>query len=251
MPWPHNNRKPQATFKRRFLSPATLVSFVLAGAFLYFLVTRFDIDLGATWQSFKSSNLFFFVLALLIHYTTFILRGARWRLLLENAQRSSHMSVPGTLHCSTLILLGWFVNSVTWFRLGDVYRAYAYAEDTGGSFSRTIGTILAERAVDMALVFALLLSTTLFLAASGVGTSWLFVGLAALMAAGLAGVLLLMWLFQSRLARFLPGSLQEAYQRFHGGTLGSFRRLPLVTLLWLLGWLAEVGRLFLVAEALG
>ena len=257
MRWLHHNRqlgsKPGlgTPVKRRFLSLPTLLSFAIAGAFLFFLVTRFDIDLGATWDSLKASNPLFFVLALLIHYTTFIFRGARWRLLLENAEESPHTPRPRTLHCSSLVLLGWFTNSVTWFRLGDAYRAHAYADDTGSSFPRTIGTVLAERVLDMALVFVLLMVATLFLVGRGVGTTWLFVGLAALMVAALAGVLFLMWLFRPRLVGFLPGPLKEVYQRFHQGTMESFRgRLPVITLLGLLGWLAEVARLFFVAEAL-
>ena len=235
----------------RLISAPTLVSFVLAGVFLGFLVTRFDIDLGATWDSFKSSNPLLFALAVVVHYTTFLFRGARWRLLLQNSRTASDPPTPGVLHCSSMILLGWFANSVTWFRLGDAYRAYVYAEDTGGSFSRTIGTILAERVLDMALVLVLLVAATLFLVASGVGTFWEFVLLAGVMVALLAGVLVLMRFFRRRLARLLPGPLEAAYHRFHEGTVGSFRRLPLVTLLGLLGWLAEVGRLYLVAEALG
>ena len=245
--------RPEAThptFKRRFLSLPTLASFAVVGAFLIFLVTRFDIDLGATWESFKASNAFYFALAVLIHYTTFLFRGARWRLLLKNAQESTQQPEPGTLHCGALILLGWFTNSVTWFRLGDAYRAHAYAEDTGGSFSRTIGTILAERVLDMALVFLMLALAAVFLATSGVETSWLLLGLAAFLATALGGVILVMGLFRARLARFLPGPMAGAYLRFHEGTLGSFRRLPLATLLGLLGWLAEVGRLFFVTEAL-
>ncbi len=252
MPWPHINIKnrPQPNFRGRFFSIPTLVSFIVAGAFLIFLVTRFDIDLGATWESFKSSNHLLFLLALLVHYTTFAFRGARWRILLQNARGESDPPVPGAIHCSSLVILSWFTNSVTWFRLGDAYRAYAYTQDTGGSFSRTIGTILAERVLDMALVFLLLAIATVALLVTGVGMSWLFVGLAALMAAFLAAVVLLMGVFRSRLARFLPRRLESAYQRFHEGTLGSFRRVPVVTLLGLLGWLAEISRLFLVAEAL-
>ena len=242
---------PRTSLKGRFISLPSLLSFALAGAFLLFLVTRFDIDLGAIWESFKASNALLVVLALLTHYTTFLFRGARWRLLLNNSLDGPGAPVPGTLHCSSLILLGWFTNSVTWFRLGDAYRAYAYADDTGGSFSRTMGTILAERVLDMALVLVLLAFAALFLAISGVSASWIFVGLAAIMAAGLAGLLLVMGLFCSRLARFLPGPLAPAYLRFHEGTLGSFRRLPLVTVLGLLGWLAEIGRLLLVTESLG
>ena len=258
MAWSHDSEPPpdatpavRTKFKRRLLSPSTLVSFAVAGAFLAFLVTRFDVDLGATWDSFKASNHLLFALALLIHYTTFIFRGARWRLLLVNVQESPKTPAPSTAYCGVLILLGWFTNSVTVFRLGDAYRAHAYAEGAGGSFSRTIGTILAERVLDMALVFLLLALTSLLLATNGVSTSWIFVGLAAVLVAGLTGVLLVMLVFRSRLARYLPGRLEEAYYRFHEGTLHSFRRrLPLITLLGVLGWLAEVVRLFFVAEAL-
>ena len=84
-------------------------------------------DLGAIGESFKASNPLLFVLALLVHYTTFLFRGARWCILLKNAENDPRMSEPNTLHGSTLILLGWFTNSVIWFRLGDAYWAYAYA----------------------------------------------------------------------------------------------------------------------------
>lgn len=246
------SEKPRPTIRGRFLSPFTLVSFAVAGAFLVFLITRLDIDLDATWTSFKDSNLGLFLLALGVHYTTFIFRGARWRLLLQNAHDDTEGPKLTTLHCGSLILLGWFTNSVTWFRLGDGYRAYAYAEDTKGSFSSTMGTILAERVLDMALVFILLGVATLFLVATGVGTPWLFVGLAALMVVVMLGVLLGMGVFRTHLVRLLPARLEEAYYRFHQGTVSSFRRrLPLITLLGFLGWMAEVGRLFLVAEALG
>ena len=226
------------------------MAFVVAVAFLFFLVTRFDIDLNATWESFKSSNHLYFLLALVVHYTTFIFRGARWRMLLENAREDPTSSVLTTRYCGTLILLGWFVNSVTWFRLGDAYRAHAYGEDTGGSFSHTIGTILAERFLDVVLVLLLLLLATLFLVATGTGTSWVFVGLAALMVGVLAVALWSMGFLRARLTRYLPGPLQGAYQRFNQGTMGSFGRLHLVTLMGLLGWLAEMGRLYFVAEAL-
>lgn len=248
MPWARNNSNSSPTLKGRFFPIRTMVAFALAGAFLAFLFTRFDIDLGSTWQSIKSSSPEYFVLAILVHYTTFFFRGARWRLLLKNAQESRNTPDPSIVHCSALILLGWFTNSVTWFRLGDAYRAHAYSEDSGGSFPHTIGTILAERVLDMALVFALLTVATLFLATTGVGAYWIFIVLATIMSVGLAVVMVV---FRSRLLRFLPGPLESMYQRFHEGTKGSFRRLHLVTLLGLLGWMAEVGRLYFVSQALG
>ncbi len=243
------NRQPMS-LTRRLLSPAALVSFAVAGAFILFLVTRFDIDLNTTWDSIKSSDLTLFLAAVAVHYTTFIFRGARWKLLLENAQDSENPQTPSVVHCGVLLLLGWFVNSVTWFRLGDAFRAHAYSEDTGAGFSHTIGTILAERFLDMILVLALLLLATAILVATGTGTSWVFVGLAGLMAALIGGILAGMGFFRRRLVNILPGKLQGPYRRFNDGAMASFGRLHLVTALGLLGWASEMGRLLLVTEAL-
>ncbi len=256
---------------------------------LVFLLTRLEIELSATWGYIRNSDPFYFALAVLVHYTTFIFRGARWRLLLKNSLKSpeaagtpsrnglqgngngaaataveqnGHMpqerlepvqaGVPSAWYCGSLILLSWFANSITWFRLGDAYRAYAYSEDTKGSFSRTAGTILAERIFDVVLVFLLMLASALALYVSrGQAPSWLFIGIALILVVGVAAVLLGMTLLRHRLTRLLPGRLREAYHRFHHGTIASFRQLPLVMSLGLLGWMSEVGRLFFVVKALG
>jgi uncharacterized protein (TIRG00374 family) len=235
---------------QRVLSLPTLVSLALAAAFLIFLVVRFDVDLSATWQQVKSSNPWILALALMVHYTTFIFRGARWRLLLQNTQGKESPS-PGILYCSELTLLGWFANSVAWFRLGDAYRAYLYYNEQRASFSRTVGTILSERMLDTTLVVVLLLISAPFLIGRETGPSWTIVAIALSLLAMLALALLLITSLRERLLRWLPGWLAGSYQRFCEGVLGSFRQIPLVTLLGLLGWLAEVGRLYLVTLGLG
>jgi hypothetical protein len=235
---------------QRVFSLPTLVSLAVAAAFLVFLVLRFDVDLSATWQQVKNSNPWILALALLVHYTTFIFRGARWRLLLQNTGGQERPS-PGILYCSELTLLGWFANSVAWFRLGDAYRAYLYHHEQRASFSRTVGTILSERVLDTALVAALLLISVPFLIGRETGPSWIVVAIALSLLAILALVLLLIVKFREKLLQWLPVWLAERYQRFCEGVLGSFRQMPLVTLLGLMGWLAEVGRLYLVTLALG
>ena len=236
--------------KRRVFSLPTLVSLAVAGAFLAFLVTRFDVDLAAVWDQVKSSNPWYLALAVAVHYTTFAFRGARWRLLLRNAQGKGS-PVPGVAYCSQLVLLGWFANSVGWFRLGDAYRAYLYRDEQDASFSRTMGTILAERMLDAVLVLLLLLVTVPFLVGGGQQASWFVLGSAIVLVVVLAGALLAMMWARVRVLRTLPGWLGERYQRFHQGALASFAQLPPVTLWGLLGWMAETGRLFLVVKALG
>ena len=247
-------RRPRLFLRRRLLTVSTLVPVAVVIIVVVLLTTRFDLDWGRTGEVLRHSNAWWLVLAVLVHYTTFIFRGARWRLLLANAARGegSSQPVPSTLYCGGLILMGWFVNSVTWFRLGDAYRAYAYSSDSGTSFPRTVGTVVADRVVDVAVVFSMMTAAVVTLYVGGqVRPSPIFVAIgAALLAAGLSA-LLVMYLMRRWVAPRLPERVEAVYHRFHSGTMGSFGRLHLVFLLGVLGWLSEVGRLFLVLQALG
>ncbi len=240
---------PPSIFRRMFSLPA-IVSLALAALFLAFIVTRFDVDLSATWEQVTDANLRLLILAVVVHYTTFIFRGARWRLLLQNTSAPDTV-LPGVLYCSQLVLLGWFANSVGWLRLGDAYRAYLYRDEQNESFSRTIGTILAERALDTILVALLLVAAVPFLLDSGDRVTWLVLALAISLVAGLAVILAAMTWARALLLRRLPPFLSVRYERFHQGTMGSFQRVPEATLWGLLGWAAEIARMYLVVEALG
>ena len=235
---------------RRMTSLPAIISTVLAALFLVFIVTRFNVDPSTIWSQVTDLNPLILALAVGVHYTTFVFRGARWRLLLQNA--SPHNDpVPGVVYCSQLVLLGWFANSVGWLRLGDAYRAYLYREEQKGSFSRTIGTILAERALDTILVALLLLAAAPFLLNSSDRLTWVVTALSISMVVGLAVILAAMTWARDLLLRRLPPFLSIRYERFHNGTMGSFQRLPEATVWGLLGWAAEIGRMCLVVEALG
>ena len=235
---------------RRVLSLPAITSMALAALFLVFIVTRFDVDMGATWDRVTGSNPWYLVLAFLVHYTTFVFRGARWRLLLQNTSALG-TEVPGVFYCSRVVLLGWFANSVGLLRLGDAYRAYLYRDEQGGSFSRTIGTILAERAMDTVLVALLMLAAVPFLLDRSNSVTWVMLGLAISLVVGLAVMLVAMTWARGLLVRRMPPWLAVRYARFHQGTVGSFQRLPMATVLGLLGWAAEIARLYLVVQALG
>ena len=240
------------SLKRRFFSWPTLISFTIAAAILILLLTRFPVDLSATWDTIRHSDPRLFALAVMVHYTTFLFRGLRWRLLLRNAGVGETAALPSPVMAARLILLGWFASSVTWFRLGDAYRAYAYAEETGAPLARSMGTILAERVMDVGLVFLLLLTGFLLVYAdpdTQLPRTMLLVGLALVATALLA--LLGMQLFRRKGSRLLPRRVLEAYRGFHEGTMRSFGTLPWVVLTGLLAWLAEVGRLYFVVSATG
>ena len=141
---PDNQSQPPSV-RRRLLSVPTLLVFAVAGAFVVFLATRFNIDWEATWSNVRGMNPWLYALAFLLYYLSFGFRGLRWRILARNARlgEAPEERLPSALRCSQLILIGWFVNSVTLFRLGDAYRAYAFSEESKRGFSWSLGTVLA------------------------------------------------------------------------------------------------------------
>ena len=250
--------KPQppqgGAIRRRVFSWPTLLSYGVAIALIGLLLLRFDLDWSQTWQTISSIDPRLYALAVFAYYLSFVFRGARWRILARNAEsrRPEVARLPSTAAASMLIIIGWFVNSVAWLRLGDAYRAYAFSEDSGASFSWSLGTLLAERLLDMVTVAALIvLSVLLLTLTSGLAASGYIVVAALLMTLLIVMIVVLMRFYGTRLARLLPQRLQEAYDRFHQGTLGSFDHLPTVLSLGLIGWLLEMARLYLVVQALG
>ena len=243
------------SLRRRVLSLPAIISLLVAAGFLLFLLTRFDVDIGDTWRQVRNANPWLLLAAFAVHYTTFFFRGARWRMLLAHSAESAGEAepVPGVLFCSRAVLLGWFVNSIGWLRLGDAYRAYLYREEHNAAFSGAIGTILAERVLDVVLVALMLLVTApLLIGQVGGGAVWgLVTFIAFLLVLLLFIVLTALVRLRMLLLRRLPGWLASRYERFLFGATAVRYKLPQTTLLGLLGWFAEIGRMYLVAMALG
>lgn len=250
---PVSNQSQGVSIRRRFLSLPTLLAFVIAAAFVLFLATRFDVNWGDTWGNVRRMNPWLYLVGFLLYYLSFAFRGLRWRMLARHAgiNPSAGARLPSTFQCARLIIIGWFVNSITWLRLGDAYRAHAFSEDSRGSFSASLGIILAERILDMAIVLALLTVSAAFLSTTSdsLAADYLMVATSAL-ALALSAVVLVMKLYGTRLAQRLSPGVQMAYQRFQQGALGGFKQLPFLVMLGLAGWLLEMARLYFVIQSL-
>ena len=240
------------TWTKRSLLPK-LLPLVIAAVVLSFLLTQFNIDFRATFDVIAKSNRYFYASAFFCYYLTFLFRGVRWRLIAQNSGIPGDSSgvLPSVMECTILLLIGWFVNSVSWFRMGDGYRAYAFAQSSKSGLSISLGIIVAERLMDIvAVLFLLLISVgSMFLNKDIQPSLGLLLGVASFTMAG-ASLLLVLARFGTTVAKWVPLRWQNAYLQFLRGALGSFRRLPFVALLSIIGWLLEAGRLLLVAESL-
>ena len=242
-----------SSLRSLLLSPRFLLPLLAVAGGAYVAFFGLPLDPGEAWRLVVSADPVLLGSAVLVHYACYFLRGARWRVLMGG----SPVPVPGFLYCGQLVLLGWFVNSVGWIRLGDPFRAHLCQREWGASFSWAMGTIVAERLLDGLLVSLFLLSAGLLLLLSGswdVGAGALGVSLIILLGLGL--VLLLVPMVRWLLRRFLPARdfsefLLSTHLRFRSGFAGGSRHFPLTALLGVLAWSAEVGRLYLVCQALG
>lgn len=238
--------------RRRLLSFPTALSFFVVAFLSIFLVTRLNIDLGSTWGRIQETDPLLYLLAFLIYYTTFLFRGARWRLLLHNAGVGEDAPLPSTLTAGRLVLLGWMISSITWFRMGDAFRAYAYSRESDAPLARIVGTVVAERVLDVATVFTLLtiaFAVSYFRADTQPSTTFLLVGIGLLIPT--MAMVIIFYFLGEGINQYLPQRLQKTYSNFRQGTLNSFHRLPRLTILSFLGWVVEIGRLYLVVQSMG
>lgn len=149
----------EVSLGRRFLSLQTLISFAVAFAVLYFLLTKVDIDLQQTGKVLRGTNLPLYFLAFLVYYLSFPLRGWRWRILLLNAQFNDPLPV---MDLAEIVFLSYFANTLAPAKLGDLYRGYLLGRSATVSFAKTLGTILAERFIALVVLFALVGAISLF-----------------------------------------------------------------------------------------
>jgi uncharacterized protein (TIRG00374 family) len=242
-----------SALRRRLFSVQTLLSLAIAAGFIVLLASQADLDWGRTWANVRGIDLRLYIVGLALYYLSFAFRGLRWRILAKNAVINSTpgSELPSTFKFSQLIVIGWFVNSIGWLRVGDAYRAYGLSNIAGGKFSSSLGTVLAERVTDMVTVLGLLAVAVVWYSATRESGGVYYIALIALaMAAALAGLMVAMKGYGHRIARLLPGRFEEAYGRFQQGALGSLQQLPAVFALGVAGWLLEAGRLYFVVKAL-
>ena len=240
---------------KRVFQPRTLIGFLIAAVVLYLFYRRgLDIDFREVWAQMRQGNGVLLILALLVYYSSFFFRTLRWQTLLANVgySRDKGIPMPSAWGLGEILYLSWFANCVTVARLGDAYRGYMLKRAAGVSFSVTLGTILAERLVDL-VVLAGLMAVSVFVSFRGVlptGAEWALIGGVGLATIGLL-VLASLRRLRPLIERILPERLFRHYDGVESGIVGSLRRLPGLTGYSVAGWIIEGLTLYLIATALG
>ena len=237
---------PLLALRQQVVRPRTLVPAVIAGLGLVLgMRAILGISPMAIWAELADANPLLLALAIGVFYLTFPVRALRWRALLENA---GQRDLPSLARLTRIMVLGSFANSVSVAQLGDLYRGYQLKQAAQVSLPMTLGTILAERLIDLVTLVALLACAALSVYRGRLPQQ----GVDALLGGVVIGVLGLLGLMALPRARpLVPARWSQAYERFEQGAVCSLRRLPLLIGYSVAGWLIEGATLWLLGAAIG
>jgi uncharacterized protein (TIRG00374 family) len=239
----------QMSLMRRLRQPRTILSIIVPLAVILVAV-------AANWDDMKDvpgligqANLGLILVAFIVYYLGFPLRGWRWTKLLRGAGYRVRVK-DGT----EILFLSWLVNCVVPAKLGDLYRAYLLKTNSPVSATKTLGTVFMERILDLIAIAALgvlagywhfrdslnhLPQSVQFIFAFGV-----------VVVVALILALVMMRNFGRRVIGVLPlpHRVIEFYDRFEEGVFSSVGRrgLPLLGLLTGVIWATEALRLYFV-----
>ncbi|GCF07852.1 lysylphosphatidylglycerol synthase transmembrane domain-containing protein [Dictyobacter arantiisoli] len=243
----------QLALGKRLLHWRTLVPLVVVMIALIFFAQKANINPQKTWAAVKHANLAFFLAAFIIYYLSFGLRALRWRLLLENVgfKAENGIHLPGFKKIVEIVYISFFANVIVPAKLGDLYRAYLLRQEINVSTTRSFGTVLAERLLDL-IVLLMLFIPAILISLHQHMPSQIRLGMQILLVAVVIGVagLFVLRVTREQIAKRVPVRFREQYYHFQEGTLGSFRRLPLLAGLTVGVWACEALRFFFIALSL-
>jgi uncharacterized protein (TIRG00374 family) len=232
----------------RIFTRRTVVSLMAVAVILALALWRAPIDWGDAWSRIRHANPGLYLAAIVVYYSSFLVRTWRWKLLLRNAGEDRP-----TMALLPILMVSFFVNCVVPAKMGDIYRAYLARLRQRVVAALALGTIIAERLLDLVVLMTLLLvagAAVFHDRAPSVLIPYVIAGVA-ICAAGIGAIAVMRAGRGQRLLRLLPEAVFHRYESFRMGTVDSFKNLKVLLPLTVLVWAMEGGRLGLVVYALG
>jgi glycosyltransferase 2 family protein len=243
----------QLSISKRLLNWRTIVPLVIAIIALVIFAQKININPKLTWIAMRNANVYFVLIAFIIYYFSFPIRTFRWRMLLENIgyTKENGIQLPKFWKLLEIIYVSWFANVIVPAKLGDLYRAYLLRREAGLPASRTFGTVLAERLLDLIVLLLLFIPSVIISLHENLPPQ-LALGLKVTMVLVVVGIigLFMLRMFPTQIGLVVPKRFRGYYYQFQEGTLGSFKRIPSLTGLTVGVWACEALRFFFIALAL-
>ena len=241
----------RVSLSSRLRQTRTIVSILIPLAIIGFFVALNGESLSKVPGLIAGADPLLVLVAFLVFYLGFPLRGLRWAMLLRGT--GFRIEVKDS---TEILYLSWLVNCLIPAKLGDVYRAYLLRINSDASLSRTFGTVFIERILDIFTIALLGIAAGYWSFRNGLPPEIQVVfGIAIVIVVLLAVALFTLRNFGRRILVALPfpQRIVEFYDRFEQGVFGALnrRQLPGLGLLSIAIWMTEAMRLFFVVKAFG
>lgn len=133
--------------KWKELIVATLISIIC----LYFAFNK--VNLNSLFNTFKNANYLLVLGCISLFVFSMIIRSFRWRMILSSSYTISLRFLFES------IMIGYFINSILPFRLGEFGRAYALSMKSPIGTFEAFGSIILERLIEaICLLFILIIA---------------------------------------------------------------------------------------------
>ena len=244
----------QMSLTRRLREPRTILSIVVPLVIIIIAVILNREYLSEVPTDIGRADPRLVLLAFVIYYAGFPLRGWRWTKLLRGAGYRVRVK-DGT----EILFLSWLVNCIVPAKLGDLYRSYLLKLNSPVSATRTLGTVFMERILDLIAIATLGVLAGYWRFRGSLNdlpqTAQVVCALGVVVVVVLIVALVVMRNFGRRVIAILPlpHRVAELYDRFEEGVFGSVgpRGLPVLGVLTIVIWTTEALRLYCVVRALG
>lgn len=123
---------------------------------IYLSLKKTSVSRNEVFQAFQSANIFWIIASLIISFFSHYARAYRWNYLLEN-----HHYKTDILTSNAAVFIGYLANYGL-PRMGEISRCAVVSKYNKIPFDIALGTVIAERAVDMLLMFILFLFVIIF-----------------------------------------------------------------------------------------
>lgn len=123
---------------------------------IYLSLKKTSVSRDEVFQAFQSANIFWIIASLIISFFSHYARAYRWNYLLENYQYKTDILIS-----NAAVFIGYLANYGL-PRMGEISRCAVVSKYNKIPFDIALGTVIAERAVDMLLMFILFLFVIIF-----------------------------------------------------------------------------------------
>ena len=234
------------SLRKELLRKRTILSFILSLVLLTLFLSYATI--GDITRHLREVNVLFLILAFVSHYLSYILRGYRWRRMIERTGFRG-----GAFDLAKIIFIFQSVGCVLPAKLGDVYGAHLMKINFSLSRSFSLGSIFLWRIFDFVVVMAFAVGSALLLFGSKIPPE--LISAMMVIAPCVLGLLVVVGLlFHSRkwfFTRFASERLERLINSFREGLRLDGRMIPSLLMATTFIWLLEAGRFFFVCRSMG